>query len=252
VTPQPAAPHPESPSLRPGDERAVAAYEMKFRISEARAGEVEAWAAAHLDPDPHGDPQLGGAYQTTTLYLDTPELHVYYRQPSFKRRKYRVRRYGSAPLLFLERKSKSKDRVKKRRTALPGEDLDLLANPMSLVDWPGHWFHTRLLDRRLAPACRVAYLRTAFVGSCPEGLLRLTLDRQLRGVLAREWDLTSPEGGLPLLAGEVVLELKFTAALPLPFKGLVREMKLDPGPVSKYRLCHEAWGLPSGREVADA
>jgi hypothetical protein len=111
---------------------------------------------------------------------------------------------------------------------------------MSLLDWPGHWFHTRLIERRLGPACRVAYQRTAFVGACAAGPLRLTLDRRIRGVLTNEWGLAPVDGGRAVLAGRVVLELKFHAALPGPFKELVWEMMLAPGAVSKYRLCREA------------
>src|SRR5207302_7532649 len=110
----------ESPSLavRGGG----AAYELKFLLDETRAQEVEAWARLRLALDPHGDPALGGAYRTTSLYFDTPELDVYHRSPSYRRRKFRVRRYGSAPLAFLERKAKWGDRVAKRRTSVPEEE----------------------------------------------------------------------------------------------------------------------------------
>src|SRR5262249_32058705 len=192
-------------------------------------------------------------YRTTSLYFDTPELDVYHRTPSYRRRKFRVRRYGATPGFFLERKSKWGDRVEKRRTPVPEEELALLAHPMSIVTWPGHWFHRRLLLRRLRPACQIVYQRTAYVGSCAEGPLRLTLDRRLHGVLTEEWNLTPFEGGLPLLTGRVILELKFRAALPMPFKEVVASLRLSPHTVSKYRLCREAWGVPAPlREVADA
>jgi hypothetical protein len=218
------------------------AFELKFLLDEARAQEVEAWARERLVLDPHGDPALGGAYETTTLYTDTPELDVYHRSPSFRRSKYRVRRYGSAPWVFLERKSKGGDRVAKRRATVPGQELAGLAQPTSHLTWPGHWFHRRLLERRLGPACRIAYQRMAFVGSCPEGPLRLTLDRQVRGVLTGDWALDAFVGGAALLSGQVILEFKFRSALPAPFKALVQAMQLSPAAVSKYRLCREAWG----------
>ncbi len=243
----------ESPSLGAPGDGVGPAYELKFLLDEARAQEVEAWARRRLALDPHGDPALGGAYRTASLYFDTPELDVYYRSPSYKRRKFRVRRYGAAPEVFLERKSKSGDRVAKRRAAVPEEELPLLAHPLSLLTWPGHWFHRCLLRRRLRPACRIVYQRTAYVGSCPEGPLRLTLDRRVRGLLTDDWGLGPFEGGLPLLAGRVILELKFRSALPAPFKEVVRDMGLSPSAVSKYRLCREAWGVPSAlREVANA
>ncbi len=243
----------ESPSLTSSGGGAGPAYELKFLVDEARAQQVEAWARQRLTPDPHGDPALGGAYRTTSVYLDTPGLDVYHGAPSYRRRKFRVRRYGAAPWAFLERKSKWGDRVAKRRTAVAEEELPLLANPMSLMDWPGHWFHLRLRVRRLAPACRVAYQRTAFVGAGADGALRLTLDRRLHGILTGEWSPAPFEGGPPLLTGWVILEFKFRLALPAPFRELVQDLRLSPSAVSKYRLCRRAWEAPAAlREAADA
>jgi len=260
MTPPLPAGHLQSPSLDlPG--AAAPAYELKFLLDETRAQAAEAWARQHLAPDPHGDPALGGAYRTTSLYFDTPELDVFHRAPSYRRRKYRVRRYGAGPWAFLERKSKWGDRVAKRRSLVPEADVALLAHPMSVVAWPGHWFHRRLLARRLTPACRVAYQRLAFVGAGAGGALRLTIDRHVHGALTGAWDLAPVEGGLPLLHGQAILEFKFRAALPAPFKALARELRLSPGGVSKYRLCRETWGVigarsetvpQRGREAVDA
>jgi hypothetical protein len=253
MTPPTPAASLESPSLVPSEDGAGPAFELKFLLDAARAREVEAWARLHLAPDPHGEAALGGAYWTTSLYFDTPELDVYHRSPGYGRRKFRVRRYGAAAWAFLERKSKWGDRVEKRRAAVPLEELALLAHPLSVVSWAGHWFHRRLLARGLVPACRVSYLRSAYVGTGAAGPLRLTLDRQARGTLSREWGLGPVEAALPLLRGRVILELKFHLALPGPFKALVEMMRLSPSGVPKYRLCREAWGLPWRRRgVADA
>jgi hypothetical protein len=243
------APDFESPSLGSPAEGAGPAYELKVLLDEARAQEVEGWARHRLALDPHGDPALGGAYYTTSLYCDTPELDVYHRAPSYKRRKFRVRRYGSAPWTFLERKAKWGDRVAKRRTVVPEEELRLLTQPLSVVTWPGYWFHRRLLARRLGPACRIVYQRTAYIGSGPGGPLRLTLDRHLRGVLTSAWSFAPSESGLPLLAGQVILEFKFQSALPGPFKEIITDLRLSPSTVSKYRLCREAWGVHPDKET---
>ena len=242
-----------SPSLAVPGGGVGPAFELKFLLDETMAQQVEDWARRRLALDPHGDPQLGGAYRTTSLYFDTPQLDVYHRAPSYKRRKFRARRYGTSPWTFLERKSKWGDRVKKRRTSVPDDELPQLAHPMSLITWPGHWFHRRLLMRRLGPACQIAYLRTAYVGLCPEGPLRLTLDRHVHGLLTSEWNLAPVAGGLPLLMGQIILELKFRTALPAPFKELAAEQRLSPRTISKYRLCRDAWGVPvspSGRREA--
>ncbi len=240
-----------SPSIALPGGAAGPAYELKFLLDEARAREIETWARRRLTPDPHGDPALGGAYRTTSLYFDTPELDVYFRSPSYRRSKFRARRYGSVPWAFLERKSKWGDEVAKRRTLVPDAELPLLAGSGSGESWPGHWFHRRLLLRRLLPACRVVYERTAFVGAGREGPLRLTLDRHVRGIPADGWSLAPFDGGRPLTP-RVILEFKFRQALPAVLKELVQGLRLSTGGVSKYRLCRAAWGAPPWRGDGDA
>src|SRR5262249_18563391 len=154
-------------------------------------------------------------------YLDTRQLDVYHRTSGYRRRKFRVRRYASAAWTFLERKSKWGDRVAKKRSAVKDEEVPLLALPMSLITWPGHWYHRSLVMRRLEPACVISYQRTAFVGPSVESPIRLTIDRRIHGVLASEWSLVPQEGGLPLLTGKVILELKFRLALPALFKEVI-------------------------------
>ena len=247
----PAASH-ESPSLSAKCAGAGPAFELKFLLTESQARQIEDWARQRLALDPHGDPALGGAYQTTSLYCDTPEHDVYHRAPSYKRRKFRVRRYGAAGWTFLERKSKWGDRVAKKRVAIPDADLMHLTRPMSLVDWPGHWFHRSLNMRRLQPACLIAYQRLAYFGVCPESPLRLTLDRDVRGILASDWRVLPFEAGLPLLTDLVIVEFKFRSALPTPFKELVNDLHLTPSGVSKYRRCREVWGACRNGEAAHA
>ncbi len=154
--------------------------------------------------------------------------------------------------MFLERKSKWGDRVAKRRVAVPEHELPHLACPVAPLDWPGDWFHGSLVQRQLLPACQIVYERAAFVGAGADGPMRLTLDRRARGVLSDAWGVNAFEDGVSLLAGEAILEFKFRSALPAPFKELVHGMRLRPSTVSKYRLCREAWGVPSPvRGVAD-
>jgi hypothetical protein len=83
--------------------------------------------------------------------------------------------------------------------------------------------------------------------------LRLTLDRHVHGVLSWDWSLAPLEGGLPALSRQVILELKFRAALPVPFKELVAALRLGPASVSKYRRCRQAWETAAPlREAVDA
>lgn len=236
---------PVSPALMSPPGRDAPAYELKFLVPEEAAGRVEAWAAAHLALDPHADPALGNAYRTTTLYLDTDARDVLHRRGSHGRRKFRLRRYGREPWIFLERKFRAGGRVRKRRTRVHEAEVPLLAEAPARPDWPGAWFHQRVAAQALGPACLVRYDRTAFVGVTPEGPVRLTLDRRLLCAPAIPWHVEEPATGLPFLEGAVILELKFRAALPALFKTLVHDLTLRPGTVSKYRLGMTAWSAPS-------
>jgi hypothetical protein len=222
-----------------------AAYELKFRLSEVQAGAVEAWARERMAPDPYGE---AGTYRITSVYCDTPGLAVYHRAPGFKRSKYRLRRYGTSPAVWLERKKKQGGRVRKKRTGVPLEELARLAAEAGSLDWAGGWFLQRIRFRELRPVCRVGYDRTAFVGQSPDGPLRLTLDRHLVGVPTRAWEVPPLEEGQPLLPGAVVLELKFHAGLPGLFHELLARLPARPEGASKYRLCVESWA-PLPREA---
>jgi VTC domain len=223
-----------SPSLLVSRGPGGPAYELKFLLGEEQARAVQRWAGAVLAPDPHTDPATG-AYQTTTLYCDTPAFDVFAGAGPGRRRKHRLRRYGAADRAFLERKTKWGARVRKRRAAVPLAELAGLALPQSDPGWAGHWFHGQLWRRGLRPVCLVSYDRTAFAGATAEGPLRVTLDRRLRGRRADGWRPEPVEGGPDLLGGAVIVEFKFQAALPLFAKRLVEELQLAPGGVSKYR-----------------
>lgn len=238
----------ESPSLSAA--KGEAAFELKFLLDERQARGIEEHIRDRLPLDPHGDPALDGAYRTTSLYLDTPEYDVFHRVAPHKRRKFRVRRYGTGPYLFLERKKKSNDRVRKRRTRIADEELALLAHPLSVHDWPANWFHQRLFELSLQPVCLVGYQRTAYMAMTTEGAVRLTLDRNFRGVLTRSWEVTPVDSGLAFLTEQAILELKFHSALPMLFKELIQQFQLGPSSVSKYRRCLQAWGMTDGRKEA--
>jgi hypothetical protein len=236
-----------SPSIIDGASMAEEpAYELKFRLPEGEAARVEAWARQRLTADPHG---RDGAYATTSLYCDTPLLDVFHRSPGYKRSKYRLRRYESSGVVYLERKRRKGDRVAKRRDSIALGELPLLGGADVSLDWAGQWFYRQLRFRDLRPSCWIHYQRTAFMGGSLHGPVRLTLDREVSGVPAADWHVPCGlEGARELLPGSVVLELKFRAALPAVFRDLLTELPARVGGVSKYRLCVEAWGLPA-REV---
>lgn len=216
------------------------AFELKFLLNAAQAGWIERWALEHLLPDAHGEQ---GRYNVTSLYCDTAGLDVFHRSPGFKRSKYRLRRYGIDERIYLERKTKRGDRVRKKRFEVRHDELHLLAAPIAPEQWSGRWFLERIHRRGLQPTCHIAYQRQAFFGMAGEHPIRLTLDRHLLGVPARDWHVPTAPQGLDLLPEGVLLELKFHLHMPTLFQELLPHLPEQPAHVSKYRRCVELCGL---------
>jgi hypothetical protein len=216
------------------------AYEVKFRLTAEEANWAEKWARERLAPDPHGD---NGVYHTTSLYVDTPFLDIYHKTRGYRRSKYRLRRYGSAEWVHLERKLRRGDRVRKRRDTIPLAEVPYLVDGCN-----GGWFGQRARDRLFQPVCWIAYTRTAFQSDTSTGPLRLTLDREVRGAPATGWTVPAKIDGRALLPGEVILELKYRANLPSLFHELLAALRTrtqprSPAGISKYSRCVEAWDL---------
>lgn len=211
------------------------AYEIKFRLTLEEANDAERWARQRLAPDPHGN---NGVYHTTSLYLDTPYLDIYHKTRGYRRSKYRLRRYGAAEWIHLERKLRRGDRVRKRRDTVPLAEVSCLVDGVN-----GGWFGERVRERLFQPICWIAYTRTAFQSATPNGPLRLTLDRDVMGTPATRWTVPPSVEGRTLLPDEVILELKYRTSLPPLFHELLAALTSRLAGVSKYSRCVEAWDL---------
>lgn len=229
-----------SPSLASGDE-AGQAYELKYRVSLEQAHWFESWAREHLTPDAYGD---SGRYRVTSLYFDTPSLDVFHRLKGYRRSKYRIRRYGEAPSVFLERKSKRGGTIRKTRSLISADEIVRLASADPVPqDWDAAWFVRKLANRRLRPVCQVAYARTAFFGMAENSLVRLTIDRDVVGRPHGAWELPPLEDGRQLIPDGALLEIKFQVRMPALLQALQPRLPSPPDKVSKYRQCVNACGL---------
>jgi hypothetical protein len=227
------------------EQRAFAA-EVKFLVSPDQGEAIRSWARQRLSPDPYGVGIDADCYTTTSLYFDTPSQDVFFRRGSYGRAKYRIRRYASADMVFLERKLRTEDLLSKRRTLVPLGDVTWLddAPDQWPARWAGSWFGHRLIARRLSPVCQVAYDRTARLAATPYGLARLTLDEQVRAWPTSEIAFQSGTAR-PVLTDRVIVEMKFRVEMPAVFKALVETFGLNPTSVSKYRLSMAALELAS-------
>jgi len=223
--------------------------EVKFLVPADRVDDLRAWARSRLRPDPFGGGPFGDSYETSSLYFDTGAFDVFRRHGSYGRSKYRIRRYGNEPELFLERKLKTRELVTKRRSRIAADELSGLLSADPRKGWAGHWFHRRILARNLGPVCQVAYSRTALVQSNGHGPIRLTLDTGLRGAPAGDLAFADLGAAVPLTGACGILELKFYCVRPPLFDELIGHFALTPQPLSKYRAAVQAL---YAREVAIA
>ena len=243
--PSDAAEATQSPGLRTG-----IAYELKFELSQQDVFRMKSWARRHLRPDPHGE---DGCYRVTSVYCDTPAFDVFHRTDGYRGSKLRLRRYGSAPFVFLERKVRRGDRVRKRRVEVSPEDLPRLAayvaGTIPPAGWAAGWFLDKALKKGVAPACRVGYRRTAFFGVTGGQSVRVTIDEDLIGVMAQGWEALPLQEGLALLPGGALFELKFQDRIPELFRGLLPELPAQTARISKYRRCIQVCGAAPSRGV---
>jgi hypothetical protein len=220
------------------------AREIKFVVEADVGARIRDWSRIHLARDLHGSGAFGDEYRIASLYFDSPGRDVFHGRGSFGRAKYRIRRYGASERVFLERKLRRIALLIKRRTVVRIEDLCRLDTLCQDGPWPGDWFLRRVAARGLGPVCRLAYPRAARTADTPFGPARLTVDEAIRAspIDGVRFD---PDGGVPILAGSMVVELKFRNHLPAVFKRLIEEFRIEPQRVSKYRLGLSAVeGLP--------
>ncbi len=140
-----------------------------------------------------------------------------------------------------------KGQVREQSTDIPADELSLLRSGVVPASWPGAWFHQRLRERELLPACAIAYRRFARHGRLGTQDVTFTLDQSMRGRPISELEMPAlPEGDGYAIEG-CILELRFSHALPLDLKHMVRDFGLVPSTTSKYRLAVAACRLVPGR-----
>ena len=208
-------------------------HETKFLIPLEKAPAILAFAREHLEPDPNGHGPHRDEYLVQSIYFDTPEFHVFRKIGSYGRAKFRVRRYGNADWLFLERKLKRQGLVRKRRTEIDLEELPQMAKLPNAT-----WYRRRLDVRKLQPLMYIQYARAARLKMTAEGMLRLTVDQALRfdAEINGQWPRTE---GAAFLTEFAILELKYLT-LPSIAKKLIEQFNLNPGAASKYRMAIRA------------
>ncbi len=224
-------------------------FELKYRVSEGVARMVRDFASAYLELDEFGAGSEGNSYPVHSLYLDAPDLALYWHtiNGNKNRHKLRIRFYDELPgsPVFLEIKRRVNNAILKQRCAVRREALaDVFAGRMpargALLSEDGkplvalQNFHRLLLSHRAAPMAQVSYLREAWI-SRHDNSVRVTIDRAVRCAPEPFARLAPAAGTTPTVFGnQAVVELKFTDRFPDWFAEMVRLFGLQQGSASKY------------------
>ena len=216
---------------------------MKFLLDPAKAAELERLLQGSLSLDPHADLDHGNAYSLTTLYCDTPDLAVFHRRGRYRLFKFRLRRYGASGRIYLERKSKRRLEVRKRRAVIGLGEIERFQHSPGGNGWTGAWYHSQLARNQFQPVCLLHYDRVAYFGPGEHGALRLTFDHNISGALVNTWSFEPSAEQHRLFAEQIVCELKYRGPLPALFKSAIESLQLLSVGVSKYRTMLLAAGI---------
>ena len=224
-------------------------FEMKYIIPEDVALRVRYFVQSYLELDEHCVGRPNFSYPVHSLYLDSPDLKLYWDtiNGTKNRFKLRIRFYDDDPAapVFFEVKRRMNNCIMKQRASVPRAAADaILAGQMpaaaDLLSKSGKdetallHFIDLMQQIRARPNAHVAYYREAYLPHDGNSA-RLTMDRFVRIEPAF---IGNPVTAMdhPTLVWErlVVLELKFTNHFPNWFGELVRHFQLRQSGAAKY------------------
>ena len=209
--------------------------EQKYLMTAAQTEAVKEAMARNMVPDRYAFSSI------RNVYYDSPDFRLIRRsleKPEYKE-KFRIRAYGETAddtTVFLELKKKYNGIVYKRRLAMKAADaVEYMADlDKSLGDTQiGREIdYFKRFYGNLQPAMFLSYDRQSW--RSPDGLLRITLDTNIR-FRTYDVDLRSACYGEELLEpGQALMEIKAPGAMPMWVASLLSEQKIMKKPYTKY------------------
>ena len=234
--------------------------EKKLLIDAALAPVLQNEIAPYMIADKHN--KNGEPYTICNLYFDDDADSIIRHsisKPDFKE-KMRLRSYGTPDAdgkVFLEIKKKVCRVGSKRRVAMK------LCEAYEYLNHGTHPAGASALEQQILremdyyratypvrPKVYISYLRHAYHGKDDDSF-RVTFDRD---ILTRRDDLALELGryGTPLLPeGKVLLEIKFSGAVPLWFARIMSAHRLSFGSFSKYGNEYKRYATPTEQQRKD-
>lgn len=224
-------------------------FEIKYRISAAKALQIRQFVNRYLAIDPYGATQPDLSYPVHSLYIDSPSMKTFHDTINGNRNRYKLRiRYyenGDGQPVFFEIKrrfdkviAKKRARVHRRfvKQLLNGQmpNMDHMANPTAKeLDALEHFcFLTNQIHAR--PKIHVSYRREAYELE-ESNAVRITFDRNVSTQQETGFRLkTRLDRPVDVFGKQVILEIKFTNRYPLWLQELTERFHLRQESAAKY------------------
>jgi SPX domain protein involved in polyphosphate accumulation len=231
------------------DKMQLQRLELKYKISEEMALRLRDYVGSYLELDEYGVGRSNLCYPVHSLYLDSPDLKLYWDTINGTKNRYklRLRYYDERPdsPVFFEIKRRMNSCIIKQRGGVKREavvallagylpELDHLIshNPKYLVALQR--FCHRMTTLGAVPKAHIAYLREAWV-SHNDNSVRVTFDRQVKCAQEFSAGLSTEMLHPSLVFGkEIILEIKFTNRFPIWLEDMIRHFGLFITGAAKY------------------
>lgn len=220
-------------------------YELKYRITEAKAMAVTQFLKPYLHLDKYSRLNTGGMYPLVSLYLDSEDLRLCRETLTGKKNRFklRIRCYSddvSEPR-FLEIKRRVSNVILKSRARISEDCVPIIFSGRALPEQTFKSDETTLKQFRLyvnslhaQPKVLIRYTRMAFENDS-NNRVRVTFDRELCHKTTSEPAVRLGGGGWqrhPM--NHVILEIKFTDHYPAWLSRMVKCFDLKVQSTSKY------------------
>jgi SPX domain protein involved in polyphosphate accumulation len=233
----------------PEDKLQLQRFELKYRVPAQLAPSIRDFVSSYLVLDEYSAGQPDNSYHNHSLYLDSPDLQIYWDviNSNKNRFKLRVRYYNDEPdtPVFFEVKRRMNDAILKQRGPVRRAAVPLLLaghlpeQSHLLSDRPQYLaavqqFCRLMHDVQAVPKVHVAYRREAWVSQA-DNSVRVTIDRDICTAPHSSPDISTAiqDYAMPFVP-DVILELKFTGRFPNWFNELVQVFHVMQCGAAKY------------------
>lgn len=219
-------------------------YELKYRISEAKAWAAAEYVKSYIDLDRYARLRPRGEYPVVSLYLDSDGFRLARETLEGKKNRFklRIRAYSDNPEspCFFEIKRRINNVIIKTRARVRHNDVSrILQTGRPPSDYKTDdkvlkqfLLYTHYISAR--PMVLVRYMRQAFEGDS-DNRVRVTFDRQLGHNATREPEVRfNGSGWQSARLDFIIMEIKFTAKYPAWLSKMVKVFDLKQSAMSKY------------------